>query len=94
MLLVRAFLLFLGLAYWVGTVEACSTDTLVANLVSLLQTAFLNAGNQGSENPTVAIVQHQLVCLTTTTTRGNYSSASVIVSFTCSGLACPGAGSK
>ncbi len=78
--------------HFYGRAQSCTTDNLTNGLVSLLQTAFLNAGNQGSELPTVAIMQYQVVCLTTTTTRGTYSSASVVVSFSCSGVACPGAG--
>ena len=95
MLLLRAFLLILGGIWGSGMVDAvCTRGNLTDNLVSLLQNAFLNAGNQGAENPTVTITQHQIVCLTTSVTRGAYSSASVIVSFTCAGVACPSTGSK
>ena len=67
--------------------QDCTIAQLITSLETLVQDS-LAAGTPFS-NPTLNILDQNIVCLVTDTMRGNYSLTSVVVNYTCSGLACP-----
>ena len=77
-----------------SAVESCTEDSLLGSLNSLLQESIITLGGQQGGTVDLVINGRQIVCLTTGTMRGTYSSASVVVDFTCSGTACSTSGSK
>ena len=67
--------------------QDCTTAQLITSLETLVQDS-LAAGSQLS-NPTLNILDQNIVCLVTDTMRGDYRLTSVVVNYMCSGGACP-----
>ena len=71
--------------------QNCGTDDLINNLGSSggnLVALSLSSNGRG-DVPTVTILDQNIVCLVTDTVRGQYTGASVVVSYNCDGSACP-----
>lgn len=74
--------------------ENCSADALPpslgpsgGDLVALALTRRVQGVIQST--PMVTILDYHIVCLTTSRVIGQYAWASVVINYTCSGVACP-----
>ena len=67
--------------------QDCTTAQLITSLETLVQDSL--AADSQFPNPTLNILDQNIVCLVTDTMRGDYSLTSVVVNYTCSGGACP-----
>ena len=66
--------------------QDCSTTELTNSIESLVGSSLV--GDSQFASPTVTVLDQNIVCLVTDTMRGEYSVASVVVNYTCDGLAC------
>lgn len=70
----------------------CTTESLTQDLMTLVESSFVSSALQGHEVDSLQINDQRIVCLSTGTIRGTYSSASVLVDIICNGSACPSSG--